>query len=327
MIRMDTVEDEEVTWLYYPYIPRGKVTLCAAYPGAGKTYLMCYVTACVSIGRQFFDIVPFENKPENAIYITTEDGLGDTIKKRIKECGGDITKVYSVKDPKAELTFDNPKLEEIIKEATPALLVMDPFQSFIGEDVEMNAANKTRAILNSLVELAKKYNTAVVLICHFNKNNRGDAITRIIGSTDIVGLSRSYIAIGNVPKEQGTKFMSHEKSSLSSRGKTKLFHIDPDNGGIVFDGDSDLSMDDYVALKYDHSKKRPSLDAAKLFLINNIPGEKRLASELKNLAEANGFSYETLNRARKELNIESKQEGFRGVYYWVKTDKTPSDIK
>jgi hypothetical protein len=48
-------------------------------------------------------------------------------------------------------------------------------------------------------------------------------------------------------------------------------------------------MDDYTALRYDHSKKRPSLDAAKLFLINNIPGEKRLASELKSLAEANGF--------------------------------------
>lgn len=158
---MDAIEDENVTWLYYPYIPRGKVTLCAAYPGAGKTYLMCYATACVSTGKQFFDIIPFGNKPENAIYITTEDGLGDTIKKRIRECGGDMSKIYSVKDPKAELTFDSPILEEVIKKVNPALLVMDPFQSFIGEDVEMNAANKTRAILNNLVELAKKYNTAI----------------------------------------------------------------------------------------------------------------------------------------------------------------------
>ncbi len=62
-------------------------------------------------------------------------------------------------------------------------------------------------------------------------------------------------------------------------------------------------------------------------MLNNIPGKKRLAIELKNLAKANGFSYETLNRARKELNIESKQEGFRGAYYWIKTDKTLCDIR
>ncbi len=327
LVCMDDVEDENTIWLYPPYIPRGKVTLCAAYPGAGKTYLMCYTTACVSKGKQFFDIIPFEGVPENAIYITTEDGLGDTIKKRIRECGGDMSRIYSVKDPKAELTFNNPELEEIIKKVKPALLVMDPFQSFIGEDVEMNAANKTRASLNNLARLAEAYCTAVVLVCHFNKNNRGDAITRVIGSTDIVGLSRSYIAVGNVPKEQDTKFMSHEKSSLLSRGKTKLFHIDPDNGGIVFDGDSDLTMDDYTALRFDHSKKSPSLEAAKLFLISNIPGEKRLASELRNLAEANGFSYDTLNRARQKLNIESKKDGFGGACYWVKTDKTPSDIE
>ncbi|MCI8858432.1 MAG: AAA family ATPase [Lachnospiraceae bacterium] len=326
LVCMDDVEEEKTIWLYPPYIPRGKVSLCAAYPGAGKTYLMCYATACVSTGRQFFDIIPFESKPENAIYITSEDGLGDTIKKRLKECGGDMSKIYSVKDPKAELTFNSPKLETIIKQVNPALLVMDPFQSFIGEDVEMNAANKTRASLNNLVELARIYHTAIVLVCHFNKNNRGDAITRVIGSTDIVGLSRSYIAVGNVPKEQDIKFMSHEKSSLSSRGKTKLFHIDPDNGGIVFDGDSELMMNDYTALRYNNIKKAPSLDAAKIFLLNNIPGKKRLAIELKNLAKANGFSYETLNRARKELNIESKQEGFRGAYYWIKTDKTLCDI-
>lgn len=288
---------------------------------------MCYAVACVSTGQQFFDIIPFDSKPENSVYITTEDGLGDTIKKRIRECGGDTTKIYSVKDPDAELTFDNPALEKIIKEVRPALLVMDPFQSFIGEDVEINAANKTRAILNNLVYLAETYNVAIVLVCHFNKNNRGDAITRVIGSTDIVGLSRSYIAVGSVPKEQDTKFMSHEKSSLSSRGKTKLFHIDPDNGGIVFDGDSDLMLDDYTALKFDKSKKSPSLDAAKSFLLSNIPGEKRLASELKNLAESIGFSYDTLNRARQKLNIESKKDGFGGACYWVKTDKTPSDIE
>lgn len=320
IIRMDEVEEEELKWLYMPYIPRGKVTLCSAYPGSGKTWVMCYAVSCVSIGKQFFNICPFDAKPENAVYITAEDGLGDTIKKRLRACGADMTKVYSIRDPKAEMTFNNPKLEEIIKEVRPALLVMDPMQAYIGENVEMNAANKTRPMLTHLVSLAETYDVAIVLVCHFNKNSKGDSITRTLGSMDIVGVGRSAIAIGNVPNEDKQKYMSHEKSSNAERGKTKLFRIDPDNGGIVFEGESNLLMEDYCILQRDKHRKNSDIAAAKLFLLDQMPEGKRLQSELRNLGEANGFSYDTLNRARKELKIVSKQEGFGGPYYWIKPE-------
>ena len=326
MVRMDDVEEEEIKWLYCPYIPRGKVTLCSAHPGSGKTWVMCYAVACVSVGKQFFDISPFDSKPENAMYITAEDGLGDTRKRRLRACGADMTKVYSIRDPNAEMTFENPKLEEIIKEVKPALLVMDPMQAYIGANVEMNAANKTRPVLTRLVSLAERYNMAIVLVCHLNKNEKGSSITRTIGSMDIPGIARSAIAIGNVPNEEIQKFMSHEKSSNAPRGKTKLFHIDPDNGGIVIDGESNLSMDEYNSLRNSNHRKSTDIEAAKLFLLDQIPDGKRLASELRNLGEANGFSYDTLNRARSELNIESKKDGFGGPCYWIK-QKSLSDTE
>ena len=47
LICMGDVEEEEITWLYQPYVPRGNVTICAAYPGTGKTFLLCYMAACV----------------------------------------------------------------------------------------------------------------------------------------------------------------------------------------------------------------------------------------------------------------------------------------
>lgn len=322
---MDEVEEEELKWLYMPYIPRGKVTLCSAHPGSGKTWVMCYAVSCVSTGKQFFDICPFETKAENAIYITAEDGLGDTIKRRLRACGADMTKVYSIRDPKAEMTFDNPRLEEIINEVRPALLVMDPMQAYIGSNVEMNAANKTRPMLTHLVSLAEKYNVAIVLVCHFNKNGKGESITRVIGSMDIVGVGRSCISIGNVPNEERQKYMSHEKSSNAEHGKTKLFHIDPDNGGIVLDGDSNLTMADYSILQNDRHRNGSEIEAAKLFLLDQMPEGKRLQSELVNLGKANRFSYDTLNRARNELKIISKQEGFGGPYYWIKPEQ-PSDI-
>lgn len=273
--------------------------------------------ACISTGKQFFNISPFENVPETAIYISAEDGIADTLKKRLRICGANMRNIFTVEDKNAILTFDSPELEKIIKDKRPALLVFDPFQAYIGEDVDMNAANRTRSKLNHLAYLAEKYNVGIMLICHFNKNQKGDAITRIIGSTDIVGIARSYLALARVPGEIDMKYMSHEKSSLAKRGKTILFHIDSDNGGIVYDGENDLMMDDYTLLMQGNKKRTAqSLEGAKEFLLNNMPDGYRSAEELKNLAEANNISDSTLNRAKKALNISTKRLGFGGACTW-----------
>ena len=309
LVCLANVDEEEVQWLYCPYVPRAKLTLCAAYPGVGKTYLLCYMAACVTTGKHFFNIVPFENgDPENVIYLTAEDGIGDTIKKRMRECGADMNRVYVVNENKTQLLFDSPEIEEFMKEVKPALMIFDPFQAYIGSDIDMNAPNKTNERIGHIVELAQKYNVAVILVCHFNKNAKGDAITRVLGSTDIMGKCRSYIALGNVPDEDEIKFMSHEKSILERKGKTILFEINPDHGGIVYLGENSLSMDDYTAIR---SKKRarsaPAIEAAKQFLIDQMPEGRRAAKELYNLAGGNKISESALKRAKEELGIVTKK--------------------
>lgn len=319
LVCLENVEEEEVSWLYCPYVPRGKLTLCAAYPGTGKTYLLCYMAACVSTGRSFFNLIPFGNEPEKVIYLTAEDGIGDTIKKRLRICGADMKNIYTVTENKSQLLFNSPEIEEYMKDAKPALMIFDPFQAYIGSDVDMNAPNKTREQMGHIVELAQKYDVAVVIICHFNKNGKGDAITRILGSTDIMGSCRSYIALGNVPGEDDTKFMSHEKSSLEKKGKKILFEIDPDRGGIVYMGENLLSMDDYTAIRNKRrAKAAPAIEGAKEFLVNNMPEGRRLAQELMNLAKANRISDASLQRAKQELGIISqKTNSFPSRAIWV----------
>lgn len=98
LVSVSNVEEEEINWLYPPYVPRGKITLCAAYPGTGKTYLLCYMAACVSTGRSFFNLIPFKDEPGKVIYLTSEDGIGDTIKKRLRICGANTDNVFTVPD-------------------------------------------------------------------------------------------------------------------------------------------------------------------------------------------------------------------------------------
>ena len=45
-------EPKEVKWLWYPYIPFGKVTLLQGDPGDGKSKLMLSIAALLSNGER-----------------------------------------------------------------------------------------------------------------------------------------------------------------------------------------------------------------------------------------------------------------------------------
>ena len=45
MIRMSEVESQEVKWLWYPFIPYGKLTIIQGDPGDGKTTLVLNIAA------------------------------------------------------------------------------------------------------------------------------------------------------------------------------------------------------------------------------------------------------------------------------------------
>ena len=76
--RASEIEPKEVKWLWYPYIPFGKVTLLQGDPGDGKSKLMLSIAALLSKGEP----LPFteeETEPMTIIYQTTEDDADDTV--------------------------------------------------------------------------------------------------------------------------------------------------------------------------------------------------------------------------------------------------------
>ena len=52
--RMSEIDAEEVKWLWYPYIPFGKITIIQGDPGEGKTTLGLRLAAACSNG----DVLP-----------------------------------------------------------------------------------------------------------------------------------------------------------------------------------------------------------------------------------------------------------------------------
>ena len=61
IIKASEIEPKEVKWLWYPYIPFGKVTLLQGDPGDGKSKLMLSIAALLSKGEP----LPFTETEEN----------------------------------------------------------------------------------------------------------------------------------------------------------------------------------------------------------------------------------------------------------------------
>ena len=70
LISMSEINAEEVQWLWYPYIPLGKLTILQGDPGEGKTSFILAVIAALTRGDPLPECEQAA-EPMNVIYQTT----------------------------------------------------------------------------------------------------------------------------------------------------------------------------------------------------------------------------------------------------------------
>ena len=102
LINMQDIEVEAISWLWYPFIPYGKLTIIQGDPGEGKTTLVLQIIARLTKGESIIN--EDENLPINVIYQTAEDGLADTIKPRLLAANADCSKVLVIDDKEESLS-------------------------------------------------------------------------------------------------------------------------------------------------------------------------------------------------------------------------------
>ena len=102
LIKMSDVLSQEIEWLWYPFIPYGKLTIVQGDPGDGKTTLILNIAAKLSKGEGLDnDMKPTE--PMNIIYQTAEDGLADTVKPRLELAGADCERIAVIDESEKSL--------------------------------------------------------------------------------------------------------------------------------------------------------------------------------------------------------------------------------
>lgn len=316
LIHMEDVVSKEVEWLWYPYIPYGKITIIEGDPGEGKTTLVLKLAAALSRGLPLPCDDDKEYEPIHIIYQTAEDGIEDTIKPRLEKAGADCSMIRVIDETDKELSMTDDRLEQAIIETGARLIILDPIQAYIGATVDMHRANEIRPVLKHLGIIAEKHNCAIILIGHMNKTSGSKSTYRGLGSIDIQATARSVLLVARLRDKPNIRIMAHDKSSLAPAGDAIGFEMTEDNGMVCI-GPYDITIDELLSGNEGRGKKK--LDIAENFIKEYFGTNKVIPSnEIMMEAAKRSIKRNTLLSAKKKLGITSdKEKAEDGTIYWT----------
>ena len=302
-----------VRWLWYPYIAIGKVTLLQGDPGDGKSTMMMNLIAELSKGGATPDGKAL-GRPQRIIYQCSEDGACDTIKPRLDSCGADCRNIAFINEEIYDgLTLDDERIREAIIEFKPQLVVIDPLQSYIGNDSDLQIAVRARKLMRRVALWASTFNCAIVLIGHLRKKDSSKELYRGLGSIDVVASARSVLQVERNSEDEDIRIVKQIKNSLAPKGKDLLFEIRSDTGFRWLDTmePNAPEMADTGLSELPKNKHELAAILLKKTLVDG-PVE---SNEIKKLMANYRIGDKTLNEVKNTLGIKPFRK--MRVWYWA----------
>lgn len=311
------VQSVPVEWLWYPYIPKGKITLLQGDPGDGKSTMMMNLISCLTNAGY----TPNGQKiklPQKVIYQCSEDGIADTIKPRLEACGADCRRVAFIDEELEELTLDDERIRSAISDFRASLMVIDPFQAYLGDEANLLSVKKTRRLMQKLSIWASTYKCAIVLVGHMTKKENAKDLYRGMGSIDLVASARSVLQVYHDEEKPNIRYVKHVKSSLAPRGEDISFELNAETGFKWLNvteqskEQKEEIPDITVSVAEMHLSSKDEVLAN--FLADELAGGRVKATEIMNRLYELGIGTKALKRVKKIMGIKSVRR--RGQWYW-----------
>jgi putative DNA primase/helicase len=228
--RASDVTPQPVVWLWPGRIAIGKQTLIAGEPGLGKSQIATALVAAVTTGGPW----PHEEGKAplgNAVILSAEDGLADTIVPRLHAAGASCEHAYIVSAVRSQdklrtfnLQADLALLEKTIDAIGDVrLIVIDPISSYMGA-IDSHKNTDVRGVLEAVGEMAERRHVAIVGITHFSKGGQ-KAINAFLGSIAFIAAARAAFAVMKDDADETRRLFLPVKNNLAPLGHGLAFRL------------------------------------------------------------------------------------------------------
>jgi putative DNA primase/helicase len=241
---LSNVRPLPIRWLWRDFIPQGKLVLFTGEPDAGKTLCAVDIAARITNGDHWPD--GSGKAPRGSvIFITSEDGIADTIRTRAEAAGANLERIAFLKATRDEkgnrsvfsLQADLDQLGEKVTALGDVLgIIVDPLTAYLGAGkIDTHRAADVRGVLTPLAEFAEQHCLTVIGITHPSKLVAGGkAMNSVGGSGAFIAQSRAAFLFVRDHSKQLT-MMLPIKSNLGPRKQGMSFRIETLSitGGII----------------------------------------------------------------------------------------------
>ena len=119
------------------------------------------------------------------------------------------------------------------------------------------------------------------------------------------------MTVGKIDLDENMRALCHNKSNLAPAGVSQAFALDP-VCGFTWLGEYDINIDEILG-----GVKKPESQFAKArrLIESSLANGPVPAADMEQMAEEQGISPKTLNRAKSALGVISAKRG--GKWYWV----------
>jgi archaellum biogenesis ATPase FlaH len=313
---MSEVEEEEIDWLYYPYMAIGELTIVEGDPGLGKSYLMQMISAHICDGKRMPCVKKTPVKKGKVVYFDIENSAGTVTKKRLVSNGLQHLENYIQCEEPFSIDDDDAMdtIYEYLERYRPILVVFDTVNTYLGA-ADAFKGHEAQQVFVRFRELAQRFNCSVVVLRHLTKSTKERALYRGQGSIAFAGMARVIVAVGTMNDDPETRVMAVSKINFARMPKALTFSIDALPDTLKEQDRSKFSWGDFVEKTADDilaapAKGNSDRDDAKQFLEDQLADGPVESSKLEKMADARSISTRTLQRAADDLGVIKKQEGF-----------------
>lgn len=320
---MVDVQIKTIDWLWTNRIPRATLTIVEGIEGEGKSTMLCAIGSAVTRGQGLTDM-PLTS-PGNILWLSAEDDLSRVLKPRLIATGADLTRVFAVAEP---FTFDDKGValvREMAERRNPVMIVIDPVFAYVKGNP--SKCDDVRPLTNNLRMLSEEINCAVIMVRHVGKSKGfGDPRAAGLYSIEWRAAARSVLLCGSDPDNPNKKALTQSKNTFGPMSDAIGYEIKPDptsptGAKFTWVGVSDLTASRILS-GMATDEDRAALTTAINLLKDALEGGERLADDIRAETKMAGISERTLKRARSDLNVVWRREGFGigAIYYWSLPD-------